>query len=53
VILLLILTKTGGLQVEVNLFVFLLLLHLEFLVHLIKFFEGDATRATSCTSCAA
>jgi hypothetical protein len=52
-ILLLVLTKTGGLQVEVDLLVFLLLLHLELLIHLIEFFEGDATRATSCTSRAA
>ena len=52
-ILLLVLTKTGGLQVEVSLLAFLLLLHLEFLIHLIEFFEGDPTRATSCTSCAA
>jgi hypothetical protein len=52
-ILLLVLTKTGGLQVEVNPLVFLLLLHLDFLVHLIEFFEcGDATRATCRTSCA-
>jgi len=50
-ILLLVLTKTGGLQVEVNLP--LLLLDLEILIHLIEFFEGDATRATSCTSCTA
>jgi hypothetical protein len=53
VILLLVLTKTGGLQVEINLLVFLLLLHLEFLVHLIEFFEGDATRASCGTSRAA
>jgi len=52
-ILLLVLTKTGGLEVEVKLLVLLLLLHLEFLIHLIEFFEGDATRATSYTSCAA
>jgi hypothetical protein len=52
-ILLLVLTKTGGLQLEVNLFVFLLLLHLEFLIHLIEFFEGDATGATSRAPCAA
>jgi len=52
-ILLLVLTKTGGLRVKINLLVFLLLLHLEFVIHLIEFFEGDATRATSRTSCAA
>jgi hypothetical protein len=45
-ILLLILTETRALQVKVNLPQFLLLLNLEFLVDLIEFFEGDATRAT-------
>jgi hypothetical protein len=47
------LTKTRTLQVKVDLLLFLLLLNLEFLIHLIEFFEGDATRATSRTSCAA
>lgn len=42
-ILLLVLTETRALQ---NLLLFLLLLNLEFLVDLIEFFEGDATRAT-------
>lgn len=49
-ILLLVLTKT---RVKVNVLLFLLLLNLEFLIHLIEFFEGDATRATGRTSCAA
>jgi len=51
VVLFLVLGKTGSL--EVKLFLFLLLLDLELLVDLIEFFEGDATRATSCSSCAA
>jgi hypothetical protein len=49
-ILLLVLTKT---RIKVNVLLFLLLLNLEFLIHLIEFFEGDATRATGRTSCAA
>jgi hypothetical protein len=51
VVLFLVLGKTGSLEVEF--FLFLLLLDLELLVDLIEFFEGDATRATSCSTCAA
>jgi hypothetical protein len=39
--------------VNVKLFLLLLLLDLELLIDLIKLFEGDAPRATSCPSCAA
>jgi hypothetical protein len=52
-VLFLVLGKAGSLQVDVELFLFLLLLDLELLVDLIEFFEGDATRASSCSSCAA
>jgi hypothetical protein len=53
VVLLLVLGKSRGLQVEVKLFFLLLLLDLELLIDLIKLFEGDAARATGCPSCAA
>ena len=45
-ILLFVLTETRALQVKVSFLLFLLLLNLEFLVDLIEFFEGNATRAT-------
>ena len=45
-VLLLVLTETCALQVKVSFLLFLLLLNLEFLVDLIEFFEGNATRAT-------
>jgi hypothetical protein len=45
-ILLLVLTETRALHVKVSFLLFLLLLNLEFLIDLIEFFEGNATRAT-------